>query len=120
VTDPAAADATDPGPEPEPEAGTPAGATDPEPEPGAPAGERGTPGIPRASDDRAERGTPGVPTRPRGLSAPLIPGGEDPDLDETLRRQRPYMRLLIGMVVVIVGGTLVLTILAIASSIIYR
>jgi len=119
VTDPAAAGATDPAPEPgatdpAPEPGAPAG------EPGAPAGERGTPGIPRASDDRAERGTPGVPTRPRGLSAPLIPGGEDPDLDETLRRQRPYMRLLIGMVVVIVGGTLVLTILAIASSIIYR
>jgi hypothetical protein len=110
VTDPAAADATDP---------APAGATDPASEPGTPAGERGTPGIPRASD-RAERGTPGVPTRPRGLSAPLIQGGEDPDLDETLRRQQPYMRLLVGMVAVIVGGTLVLTILALVSSIIYR
>jgi hypothetical protein len=112
VTDPAPAGATDPAPEPH--------ATDPAPGPRTLAGERGTPGIPRASDDRAERGTPGVPTRPRGLSAPLIPGGQDPDLDETLRRQRPYMRLLIGMVVVIVGGTLVLTILALISSIIYR
>jgi len=30
------------------------------------------------------------------------------------------MRLLVGMVAVIVGGTLVLTILALVSSIIYR
>ena len=84
--------------------------------PAAPA--RGTPGIPHA--DEAARGTPGIPRRPRGLSAPYIAGGDDPEIAETRRRERPYMRLLIGMVAVIVGGTLLLTILAIASSILYR
>jgi hypothetical protein len=97
-----------------PKAGPPDG-----PEAGPPeAPLRGTPGIPRAGE--SARGTPGIPSRPRGLAAPYIPGGDDPEIAETRRRERPYMRMLIGMVVVIVGGTLVLTILAIASSILYR
>ena len=118
MTDPASEGATDPAGSSAPSDGEPAAATVGA-EQGAPAAERGSPGIPRATDG-ADRGTPGLPTRPRGLSAPFIPGGADPDLDETLRRQRPYMRLLVGMVAVIVGGTLVLTILALISSIIYR
>jgi len=40
--------------------------------------------------------------RKRGLPAPYIAGGDDPDLPETLRRERPYVRLLIAMVVAIV------------------
>ncbi|HET7727994.1 MAG TPA: hypothetical protein VFK54_11800 [Candidatus Limnocylindrales bacterium] len=40
--------------------------------------------------------------RRRGLEAPYIAGGEDPDLAETLRRERRHLRLLIAMVVVVV------------------
>lgn len=40
--------------------------------------------------------------RRRGLPAPYIAGGDDPDLPATLRRERPYVRLLVGMVVAIV------------------
>jgi hypothetical protein len=42
--------------------------------------------------------------RRRGLQQPYISGGEDPELSETLARERPYLRLLIGMVLVIVIG----------------
>jgi hypothetical protein len=108
-----------PGPEtPARDASEPEAIEPPAIEPVPPAPPRGTPGIPRAGE--SARGTPGIPTRPRGLSAPYIPGGDDPEIAETRRRERPYIRLLIGMVAVIVGGTLILTILAIASSILYR
>ena len=40
--------------------------------------------------------------RKRGLEQPYIAGGDDPELDETLRRERPYVRILIAMVVLIV------------------
>jgi hypothetical protein len=43
-----------------------------------------------------------VAARRRGLEQPYIAGGEDPDLEETLRRERPYVRILIAMVVIIV------------------
>ena len=43
-----------------------------------------------------------VAARRRGLEAPWIEGGEDPDLAETLRREEPYRRLLIVMVIGIV------------------
>ena len=50
----------------------------------------------REYDDR------NVAARRRGLEAPWIEGGEDPDLAETLRREEPYRRLLIVMVIGIV------------------
>jgi phage shock protein PspC (stress-responsive transcriptional regulator) len=43
-----------------------------------------------------------VAARKRGLEQPYIVGGEDPGIDEELARERPYVRLLVAMVVVIV------------------
>jgi hypothetical protein len=40
--------------------------------------------------------------RRRGLPGPYIAGGDDPELPETLRRERRYVRLLVAMVVAIV------------------
>lgn len=40
-----------------------------------------------------------VAARRRGLEGPWITGGEDPELAETLRREAPYRRLLIAMVI---------------------
>jgi len=62
-----------------------------------------TPPDPERYDDpRAEL------ARARGLDAPYIPGGEDPDPDEALRDDRYYGRLLVIMVVAIIGGGFVL------------
>jgi hypothetical protein len=84
-------------------------------DPGAGSPERGFPGFP-SGDPRQ----PPLSRRPRGLDARPVPGGGDPELTETIRRERPYMRLLVAMVAVIVGGSLILTFLAIASAILYR
>ncbi len=43
-----------------------------------------------------------VAARKRGLDQAYIAGGEDPELEETLRHERPYVRILIAMVVIIV------------------
>jgi hypothetical protein len=48
--------------------------------------------------------------RARGLAAPYIPGGTDPDPAGTSARERPYVRLLIALVVLIVGGSFVVSI----------
>lgn len=48
--------------------------------------------------------------RARGLAAPYIPGGRDPDAAATARAERPYILLLILMVAVIVGGGILITI----------
>ena len=50
--------------------------------------------------------------RARGLSAPYIAGGLDPDMEATRRRERRYLRALVAMVVVIVLAGFVLGILA--------
>ena len=49
-----------------------------------------------------------VQARARGLSAPYIAGGEDPDMAATKRRERRYVRLLVAMVVVVVLAGFVL------------
>ena len=49
-----------------------------------------------------------VAARKRGLEGPYIAGGDDPELDETRRRERPYVRILIAMVAVIVATGFVL------------
>jgi hypothetical protein len=90
----------------------------PAPESAAAAAEppaRGFPGFP-AGDPRQLP----LSQRPRGLDAPPVPGGRDPELRETLVRERPYVRLLVGMVAVIVGGSLLLTFLAIISAAVLR
>ena len=43
-----------------------------------------------------------VAARARGLDAPYIPGGRDPDPEPARREERFYLRLLIGMVIAIV------------------
>jgi len=91
-----------------------------------------TGGAPAASGpaEPPARGFPGFPAgdprqlplaqRPRGLDAPPVPGGGDPALRQTIARERPYVRLLVGMVAVIVGGSLILTIVAIISAAVLR
>ena len=50
--------------------------------------------------------------RERGLSAPYIAGGRDPDPERGRREERFYLRLLVVMVAVIVLGGFVLGIAA--------
>ena len=50
--------------------------------------------------------------RARGLSAPYIDGGRDPDPDTTRRAERPYLILLVAMIAVIVIGGFVLGLIA--------
>ena len=50
--------------------------------------------------------------RARGLAAPYIAGGLDPDIEATRRKERRDMRLLIAMIVVIVLAGFVLGIIA--------
>jgi hypothetical protein len=49
-----------------------------------------------------------VQARARGLAAPYIAGGLDPDMDTTRRRERRYVRILIAMIVVVVLSGFVL------------
>lgn len=51
--------------------------------------------------------------RRRGLASAYIPGGDDPEMAETHRRERRYVRLLIAMIVIIVGVGMFVTILGI-------
>jgi hypothetical protein len=43
-----------------------------------------------------------VAARKRGLPKPYIAGGEDPDLPATLAAERPYVRILVAMIIAIV------------------
>jgi hypothetical protein len=52
--------------------------------------------------------------RARGLSAPYIAGGRDPDPVATRRAERPYLLLLVAMIVIIVAAGFVLGILGLA------
>ena len=62
-----------------------------------------TPPDPEAYDSpRAEL------ARARGLAAPYILGGRDPDPERTRREERRYMRILIAMVIVVVLGAFLL------------
>ena len=56
---------------------------------------------PRASQARA-----------RGLAAPYIAGGEDPDLERTRAQERRFVRLLVAMIVIVVLAGFVLGIVA--------
>ena len=50
--------------------------------------------------------------RARGLSAPYIPGGRDPDPEKGRREERFYGRLLLGMVAFLAFGAFVLGVIA--------
>lgn len=52
-----------------------------------------------------------VHARRRGLAQPYIAGGEDPEIATTLRTERRYLRILVGMTVVIVLGGFVIGII---------
>ena len=49
--------------------------------------------------------------RARGLDAPYIPGGEDPEPEAARREDRYYGRLLLIMVVAIIAGGFILGII---------
>ena len=53
-----------------------------------------------------------VRARRRGLAAPYIPGGDDPDLESARREERRYLGILIIMVVAIVLSGFVLGLIA--------
>jgi hypothetical protein len=46
--------------------------------------------------------------RAKGLDAPYIPGGQDPDPDAGLREQRHYGKLLLAMILALVFGGFVI------------
>jgi hypothetical protein len=60
------------------------------------------------ADPEAYDSPRGVQARARGLSAPYIAGGTDPDPEAGWREERRYLRILIAMVVVIVLSGFVL------------
>src|SRR6266545_3755069 len=72
--------------------------------------------------DDAPRPVPDLPrvterdlaARARGLKSAYIPGGDDPDIERTRRREARYLRLLIGMVVLIVGSGLIVSLVGLA------
>jgi hypothetical protein len=76
--------------------------------------------APVATRDADDRTGPLAPSeneraasaRARGLSAPYIAGGRDPQPDEALREERFYGRLLVLMVAIIVLAGFVLGIVA--------
>jgi hypothetical protein len=76
----------------------------------APATETGRTPLP--PDPDAYDSPRAVQARARGLAAPYIPGGEDPELEDTRRRERRYLRLLLVMIAVVVLGGFVLGIAA--------
>lgn len=103
MTDPAAPPAPSPAPVPVPDTDPP-GADTPA---SSPASRRPLPPDPAQYDEPRN-----VAARARGLDQPYISGGRDPDLAETLRRERRYTRLLVGMVLIIVALGFVLGIVA--------
>ena len=86
------------GPEPQPRV-TVAAPTDAAPD-GAP---QALPADPEAYDSPRA-----VQARARGLAAPYIAGGEDPDLEVTRRQERRYRGALVVMIVVVVLAGFVL------------
>ena len=65
-----------------------------------------TPALP--PDPDAYDSPRAVQARARGLAAPYIAGGEDPDPEATRRQERRYRRWLIVMIVVIILSGFVL------------
>lgn len=89
------------------------------PDPAAPTA--GTSVTPGASATRPIRDLPPVTerelaARARGLATAYIDGGDDPDPELTRRQEAKYWRLLYLMLALIVGSTVVFTILDIAST----
>ena len=78
--------------------------------PSAPEG--ATPEAPPLPPDPEAYDSPrATQARARGLAAPYIAGGEDPDPDRTRREERRYRILLVAMVIAVVLSGFVLGIL---------
>ena len=67
---------------------------------------------PLPADPDAYDSPRGVQARARGLSAPYIAGGTDPDPESGRREERRYLRILIVMVIVVVLSGFVLGFIA--------
>jgi hypothetical protein len=89
-------------------------------EPPGPVGEE--PPGPVGEPDPPERLPPEAFTeraaaaRRRGLQDPYIAGGTDPDLERTLDAERPYVRALIVMTILLVTGGFILGIAGVIVS----
>ena len=76
----------------------------------------------KAASGRPARDLPPVTerelaARARGLSSAYIPGGDDPELERTKQAEARYMRLLIGMVLLIVGTGLIVSLVGLALAV---
>jgi hypothetical protein len=80
----------------------------PSPEPSK-APEHATPAEPATPPDPAAYDHPrAVQARARGLAAPYIPGGRDPEPEVAEAEERRYLRLLVAMILVLIFGGFVL------------
>lgn len=52
--------------------------------------------------------------REKGLPGLYITGGDDPDIQQTVDRERPFVRLLVAMVIAIVLGGFILGLIGLA------
>lgn len=82
------------------------------PEPGPDAAPAGSPQPDLPPDPDAYDSARNAQARARGLAAPYIAGGRDPDPEAGRREERFYGRLLLIMVAVIVASGFVLGIIA--------
>ena len=73
---------------------------------------RAEPEVPLSADPDAYDSPRATQARARGLAAPYIAGGLDPDIEGTRRRERRDMRLLIAMIIVVVLAGFVVGIVA--------
>lgn len=72
-----------------------------------------TPAAPPVPPDPEAYDHPrGAQARARGLAAPYIPGGRDPEPSAGRAEERRYLRLLVAMVVVVVLAGFVLGVVA--------
>lgn len=65
-------------------------------------------GTPLPPDPEAYDHPRAAHARARGLKAPYIPGGRDPDPERGRAEERRYLRLLIAMVIVVILAGFVL------------
>jgi hypothetical protein len=80
-----------------------------------PSSERPAPATPLPPDPVAYDSERNAAARARGLAAPYIPGGRDPDQEGADREDRRYLKILVAMVVTIVLAGFVLGFVAVLA-----